>query len=169
MLKKVIIMNMDLKNLITNPLQNFFDMEIKPSDIASCNGENTVTPTTFRLPDDIRNYYQLMANASRNTLQGAVLNVLSAVMNSHIIDNPAETYANNIKNRFFHMSNFAGIPIRKIPQFLKEFNVKQEDLTSATKIVKIISDDSIVDFLAETLFFNRGSKRKPQIFPKIFK
>ena len=90
MLKKVIIMNMDLKNLITNPLQNFFDMEIKPSDIASCNGENTVTPTTFRLPDDIRNYYQLMANASRNTLQGAVLNVLSAVMNSHIIDNPAE-------------------------------------------------------------------------------
>lgn len=146
---------MNLQDLVTSPLKRFFDTRIKPEDITSKELDTNVTPTTFRLPNDIKNYYQLMANASRNTLQGTILNVLGSVMNAHIYDNPARTYADKIRDRFFHMFNFAGISIRKIPQFLRDFGVHQADLTNSNKIVEIISNDKVVDFLAETLFFNK--------------
>jgi len=94
--------NMDLSTLINRPLKAFFDRRIEPSDIAPSDKKDKIVPTTFRLPADIRNYYKLMADASRTTLQGAVLQVLGSVMESHTIDQPAERYAYDLSDRFFH-------------------------------------------------------------------
>ena len=146
---------MNLETLINTPLKSFFDTKINPSDIASPEDEAKVTPTTFRIPNDIKNYYQLMADASRNTLQGSIILTLRSLMNSHIIDQPAQRYANQISERFFYMFDLAGIPIRKIPKFLKDFNIKQSDLTSENRIVEMISDESIVDFLAQEFLINK--------------
>jgi hypothetical protein len=94
--------NMDLSTLINRPLKAFFDRRIEPSDIAPSDKKDKIVPTTFRLPADIRNYYKLMAGASRTTLQGAVLQVLGSVMEHHTIDQPAQRYASDLSDRSFH-------------------------------------------------------------------
>lgn len=146
--------NIDLSTLIHRPLKAFFDRRIEPSDISSSDNEEKIVPTTFRLPADIRNYYQMMADASRTTLQGAVLQVLGSVMESHTIYQRAERYARAMSHRFFQMFDSAGIPIYKISHFLKDFNIKREDLTSDNRIVDLMSDE-LVDFLADAFFFNK--------------
>ena len=146
--------NIDLNTLIHRPLKAFFDRRIEPSDISPADEEEKIIPTTFRLPADIKNYYQMMGDASRTTLQGAVLQVLNAVMESHTINQRAERYARDMSHRFFQMFDAAGIPISKIPAFLKNFNITREDLTSDYRIVDLMSDE-VVDFLADTFLLNK--------------
>ncbi len=94
--------NMDLSTLINRPVKAFFDSRIEPSDIAPSDGKDKIIPTTFRLPADIRNYYKLMANTSRTTLQGAVLQVLGSVMEAHTIYQKAECDAQELSDCFFY-------------------------------------------------------------------
>ena len=51
--------NIDLNTLIHRPLKAFFDRRIEPSDISPADEEEKIIPTTFRLPADIKNYYQI--------------------------------------------------------------------------------------------------------------
>lgn len=146
---------MNIHELIHRPLKAFFDRKIDFADIKASEEEEKTIATTFRLPADIRSYYQLMADASRTTLQGAVLQVLGSVMDAHIIDQPAEKYASKISSRFFEIFKSAGISIRKIPCFLHNFNVTQEDLNSNNKIVEMIANDQLVEFLALSFNLNR--------------
>ena len=136
-------------------MKAFFDRKIDFADIKASEEEEKTIATTFRLPADIRSYYQLMADASRTTLQGAVLQVLGSVMDAHIIDQPAEKYASRISRRFFEIFKSAGISIRKIPGFLHNFNVTQEDLDSNNKIVEMIANDQLVEFLALSFNLNK--------------
>jgi hypothetical protein len=146
--------NIDLSTLIHRPLKAFFDRRIEPSDISPAGEEEKIVPTTFRLPADIRNYYQMMGDASRTTLQGAILQVLNSVMETHTIYQRAERYARAMSHRFFQIFDSAGIPIHKIPNFLKDFNIKSKDLTSDNRIVDLMSDE-LVSFLADNFLLNK--------------
>jgi hypothetical protein len=164
---------MSLKTLIKHPLETFFDRKIHPSDIKPSEEEKQTVSITFRLPAEMKNYYQQMADASRTSLQGAVLKVLDSVKDKHIIDQPAEDYACLISDRFFQIFEAAGVPIRRIPEFLKDFDVTRQDLTSNTRVVQLISNDLLVDFLAGSFLLNpswivgeEGVSHKESVFNK---
>jgi hypothetical protein len=147
---------MNLHTLINHPLKTFFDRKIHSCDIKPSEEEPKSVSITFRLPAEIKNYYQQMADTSRTSLQGVVLQVLGSVKDAHIIDQPAEEYTRLVSGRFFQIFETAGISIRKIPEFLKDFDVTYQDLTSNTRIAQLLCNDLLVDFLGQSFLISES-------------
>ena len=63
-------------NPINKLFNNFFNKKITLTDVEPAAGEDHIIATTFRVPADIKNYYEKMAASSRLTLQGAIIQVL---------------------------------------------------------------------------------------------
>lgn len=135
-------------NPISELFNNFFNKEITLSDVEPAAGEDHIIATTFRIPTDIKNYYEKMAASSRMTLQGAILQVLGNLMDQHI-NNQATMAIRSLADRFFKIFSMHGIAIYNIPKILKDFNVTIENIGNDQKIVEIVSD-SMINFLVET-------------------
>lgn len=135
-------------NPITEFFNNFFNKKITLSDIEPVIGQDKIIATTFRLPADIKNYYEKMAASSRMTLQGVIIQVLGNLMDQHI-NNQATMSIRSLADRFFKIFTMHGIAIYNIPKILKDFNVTIESIGNEEKLVEILSH-SMINFLAET-------------------
>jgi hypothetical protein len=135
-------------NPITELFSNFFNRKITLSDVEPAAGEDHIIATTFRIPADIKNYYEKMAASSRMTLQGAIIQVLGNLMDRHI-NNQATMAIRSLADRFFRIFSMHGIAIYNIPRILKDFNVTIESIANEEKVVEMVSD-SMIKFLAET-------------------
>lgn len=139
---------------LTDLFNNFFSRKITKSDIEPAPGDEKVIPTTFRLPADLRNYYQLMADHSRTTLQGVFLHAASSIMNKHL-QNQASIDARSITDRFYKIFVMHGVKIYDIPLFLKDFNISTADITNDNRLIDILSDE-MIDFIASAFNLNKN-------------
>ena len=135
-------------NPINKLFNNFFNKKITLTDVEPAAGEDHIIATTFRVPADIKNYYEKMAASSRLTLQGAIIKVLGNLMDQHI-NNQATMTTRSLADRFFRIFSMHGIAIYNIPKILKDFNVTIETIGNDQKVVEVVSD-SMINFLAET-------------------
>ena len=135
-------------NPISELFNNFFNKKITLTDVEPAAGEDHIIATTFRVPADIKNYYEKMAASSRLTLQGAIIQVLGNLMDQHI-NNQATMTTRWLADRFFRIFSMHGIAIYNIPKILKDFNVTIEAIGNDQKVVEMVSD-SMINFLAET-------------------
>lgn len=137
-------------NPIAELFNSFARKKISLSDISPALGEDKdkTIPTAFRLPADIKNYYEQMAAHSRMSLQAIIVQALGGVMESHI-NNQANSDIRSLANRVYSIFAMHGVPIYDIPKILKEFNVTSETLSDDSSLVDCLSE-KMLDFLCNT-------------------
>lgn len=133
---------------IAELFNSFARKKISLSSTSPTLGEDKTIPTTFRLPADIKNYYEQMATYSRMSLQAIIIQALGGIMESHI-NNQAASDIRSLADRFYSIFALHGVPTYNIPKILKEFNVTTETLVNDSSVVDCLSE-KMLNFLSNT-------------------